>query len=156
MRRAFGAGARAYLLLGVLLAAACGQEQAGTPSPAAPATGRAPGSAATGVAPAAGRASEPAAAAPRPPAPAPPPSATGDPEKGRQVYLAQCTACHHPDPAKDGTMGPAVKGSSPALLEARVLRAAYPPGYRPKRDSKVMPPRPDLARSVPDLAAFLR
>ncbi len=80
----------------------------------------------------------------------------GDPEKGRQIWLAQCVTCHHPDPAKDGTVGPAVKGSSPALVEARVLRATYPDGYTPKRDSRVMPPRPDLARSVADLAAFLR
>lgn len=80
----------------------------------------------------------------------------GDPEKGRQVYQAQCTACHHSDPSRDGPLGPAVKGSSPELLAARVVHASYPPGYRPKRDSRVMPPRPDLAPAVPDLAAYLR
>ena len=42
------------------------------------------------------------------------------------------------------------------LLEARVVHATYPPGYKPKRDSKVMPPRPDLVASIPDLAAYLR
>ncbi len=84
-----------------------------------------------------------------------PPSA-GDAEKGRQVWLVQCVGCHHRDPEKDGPVGPAVKGSSEALVEARVLRGGYPPGYTPKRDSKVMPARPDLARSIADLAAFLR
>src|SRR2546425_8247446 len=43
-------------------------------------------------------------------------------ERGRQVYLAQCTQCHNPDPSQDGALGPAVKGSSRELLEARILR----------------------------------
>lgn len=72
------------------------------------------------------------------------------------MWLAQCVQCHHRDPEKVGPVGPAVKGASAALLEARVLRAGYPPGYTPKRTSRVMLPRPDLAGSVADLAAFLR
>jgi mono/diheme cytochrome c family protein len=85
-------------------------------------------------------------------------TAAGTPsaDKGREVWLGQCIACHNSDPAKDGPIGPAVKGSSPELLEARVLRGEYPPGYTPKRASKVMPARPDLAPSLPDLAAYLR
>ena len=77
-------------------------------------------------------------------------------ERGRQIYLAQCSSCHSPDPAKDGPLGPAVKGSSRALLEARVLRGVYPPGYTPKRPSAVMQPMPQLASSLDDLAAYLR
>jgi len=77
-------------------------------------------------------------------------------ERGRQLYLAQCSACHAPDPAKDGPLGPAVKGSSRELLEARILRAQYPPGYTPKRPSAVMQPLPQLAGSLDDLAAYLR
>src|SRR5262249_34328311 len=40
-------------------------------------------------------------------------------ERGRQVYAAQCTSCHSSDPAQNGPLGPAVKGSSRELLEAR-------------------------------------
>ena len=80
----------------------------------------------------------------------------GDPTKGQQIWLGQCVACHNPDPGKDGPIGPAVKGASKDLLEARVVHAAYPPGYKPKRETKVMPPRPDLVASIPDLAAYLR
>lgn len=76
--------------------------------------------------------------------------------RGQQVYLAQCVICHNTDPAKDGPLGPAIKGSSPELLEARVLRGSYPPGYKPKRQSAVMQPMPHLAQALPDLAAFLR
>jgi mono/diheme cytochrome c family protein len=76
--------------------------------------------------------------------------------RGRQVYLAQCTACHATDPAQGGPLGPAVKGSSQALLEARILRGGYPPGYRPKRPTSVMQPMPQLASQIADLAAYLR
>ena len=76
--------------------------------------------------------------------------------RGKQVYLAECIACHHSDPAKDGSLGPAVKGASQGLLEAKLLRATYPPGYTPKRPTALMPPMPKLAPKIPDLAAFLR
>jgi mono/diheme cytochrome c family protein len=77
-------------------------------------------------------------------------------EKGKQVWLGQCVACHNPDPSQDGPLGPAVKGSSRELLDARVVRGEYPPGYIPKRPTKAMPPRPDLAPSIPDLTAYLQ
>lgn len=80
----------------------------------------------------------------------------GNAAKGQQMWLAHCVACHNADPAKDGPIGPAVNGSSPALLEAKVLRGDYPPGHKPKRETKVMPPRPDLAPNLPDLVAFLK
>jgi mono/diheme cytochrome c family protein len=83
------------------------------------------------------------------------PAGSGDAGKGKQVWLSQCVVCHNPDPSKDGPVGPAVKGASKDLLEARVLHASYPPGYAPKRPTKVMPARPDLAQSLPDLLAFL-
>ena len=75
--------------------------------------------------------------------------------RGKQVYLAECTACHNSDPAKNGPVGPAVKGSSQELLEARILRASYPPGYSPKRPTSLMPSQPKVASKIPDLAAFL-
>jgi mono/diheme cytochrome c family protein len=84
------------------------------------------------------------------------PPAGGDSERGRQVYQAYCTSCHSPDPAQDGPVGPAVKGASRELLDARVVQGTYPPGYRPKRPSAVMQPLPQLAPEIPNLAAFLR
>jgi len=100
--------------------------------------------------------SAPAGSAPGP-AGAPRPSAAGDTvARGREVYLAQCVACHNVDPAKVGPIGPAVQGASPELLTAKVLQGTYPDGYKPKRDSKVMPARPDQAPTIPDLAAYLR
>lgn len=83
-------------------------------------------------------------------------AADGDAGRGRAVYLSQCTACHASDPAKDGPVGPAIKRSSRALLEAKVLHGSYPPGYTPKRSTTVMPPQPQLAPAISDLDAFLR
>jgi len=80
----------------------------------------------------------------------------GDPNRGRAIYLSNCAACHNNDPSKDGPIGPAIKGSSRELIEARVLRASYPPGYTPKRKTTMMPAQPDLKPTIPDLAAFLR
>jgi mono/diheme cytochrome c family protein len=82
----------------------------------------------------------------------------GDPatERGRQVYLAQCTACHANDPGQNGPVGPAVKGSTKTLLETKVLTGTYPTGYTPKRPSAVMQPMPQLSASIDDLAAYLR
>jgi mono/diheme cytochrome c family protein len=84
------------------------------------------------------------------------PSLSPEAERGRQVYLAQCTACHATDPGQPGPVGPPVKGASQALLEAKVLRGSYPPGYQPKRPTAVMQPMPAVAPSLSDLAAFLR
>ena len=77
-------------------------------------------------------------------------------ERGRQVYLAQCIACHNTDPALPGAVGPPIRGSSSALIEAKVVKGTYPSGYTPKRASKIMPAQPALAPDVPNLAAFLK
>jgi len=77
-------------------------------------------------------------------------------ERGRQVYVSQCTACHAFDPSQPGPVGPEVKGSSRELLEAKILRGTYPPGYKPKRPTSVMPPQPQVANDIPALAAYLK
>ena len=78
-----------------------------------------------------------------------------DAARGRAVYLANCVACHNNDPTRDGPIGPAIKGSSKELLEARVLSTSYPPGYKPKRTTTVMPQFPYLKEEIPHLAAYL-
>jgi len=80
----------------------------------------------------------------------------GDPSAGEEIYGNVCATCHGGDPSKDGTVGPAIAGSSLELIEAKVLRGEYPPGYTPKRNSKAMPPLPYLKDYIPDIAAFLQ
>lgn len=76
--------------------------------------------------------------------------------RGRQVYLAQCIQCHNANPAIAGPVGPRVKGASRDLLEAKIMRGDYPPGYKPQRPTKVMPPQPTLEPDIPALAAYLK
>ena len=77
-------------------------------------------------------------------------------ERGRQIYQAQCIACHNTDPAQPGPVGPPVKGSPRELLEAKVLKGSYPPGYAPKRPTKVMVPIPAVAPEIDALTEYLR
>ncbi|HEY5656457.1 MAG TPA: cytochrome c [Myxococcota bacterium] len=76
-------------------------------------------------------------------------------QEGRRVYRNVCIACHNGDPARDGSLGPAIAGSSRELLEARVVRGEYPPGYTPKRPTAAMPRFEYLADQVDALAAYL-
>lgn len=78
-----------------------------------------------------------------------------DAARGRAIYLANCVACHANDPARDGPIGPALKGSSKELLVARVLTRKYPPNYRPKRPTAIMPEFPFLKDEIPYLTAYL-
>jgi len=77
-------------------------------------------------------------------------------KRGKVVYDTNCIACHSPDPRKDGPVGPANACSSSELLAAKVLRNAYPPGYKPKRDTQAMVPLPHLEKELPALAAYLQ
>ena len=75
--------------------------------------------------------------------------------RGRGVYLANCVACHNPNPRLAGPIGPALAGSGRELLQAKVLRNQYPPGYTPKRSTGAMVPLPHLEADIPALAAYL-
>jgi mono/diheme cytochrome c family protein len=76
-------------------------------------------------------------------------------QRGKDVYIANCIACHNADPSKAGTIGPAVKGSSLELIKARVLSASYPEGYKPQRDTKLMLALPHLDSEISAIYTFL-
>ena len=81
----------------------------------------------------------------------------GNAERGEKVYRASCFSCHGVDPARNGPLGPAIKGSSKALLTIRLQKGGlhYPPGYKPKRKTAVMPPMANLVPKVDDLLAYI-
>lgn len=76
--------------------------------------------------------------------------------RGEKIYKNICATCHGVDPNYEGTIGPAIAGSSRELVEAKVVRGEYPPGYTPKRETALMTPLPHLKQYVPDLAAYLQ
>lgn len=142
-----GAGARRPLttaLAGALAAAtlaACGggDESGSKPAPSGSSTGSAPAAEASAPSPAGGEQASQADLVAR----------------GERVYNVNCIACHHRDPTQDGGLGPAVAGSSRELVEARVLRAEYPPGYTPKSDTRLMVALKHLEPEIDALTAYL-
>ena len=84
------------------------------------------------------------------------PNQAGRIKRGKSIYFAYCIACHNMDPAKVGSVGPAIRGSSKELLTLKVTQGAYPEGYQPKRITKLMPPLPNLKAGIPFLHAFLK
>jgi len=75
--------------------------------------------------------------------------------RGQVLFFANCISCHNGNPAFDGTLGPAIKGSALELVQARVLRGEYPPGYTPKRTTRIMQKLPLTEANVDDIHAFL-
>lgn len=75
--------------------------------------------------------------------------------RGKGSYMANCTACHNPNPRLAGSIGPDVAGSSLELITERVLHQSYPPGYKPKRTSRLMVALPFLKDDLPALHAYL-
>jgi mono/diheme cytochrome c family protein len=76
-------------------------------------------------------------------------------EKGEKVFAMNCLSCHGADPKKDGPIGPAIWGSSKELIEARVLHAKYPEGYKPKRSTNLMVALPHLSEEITTIHAYL-
>lgn len=85
-----------------------------------------------------------------------------DADKGKQVYMTVCIACHGPDPKMDGPIGPAIAGASRELVEARIIygnanfEKSYPAGYTPKRDTRMMTPFPQNKNDIEHIAAYLQ
>lgn len=78
-------------------------------------------------------------------------------EIGEQIYRANCYSCHGVDPSYDGPLGPAIQGSSRELVIIRLKKGGrhYPKGYKPKRQTTVMPAQAHLLPKVDDLLAYL-
>ena len=75
--------------------------------------------------------------------------------KGKVVYIANCVVCHNINPKLPGPTGPEIYGSSVELLTARLIKLEYPKGYRPKRDTELMPSFEELEKDIPSLHSFL-
>jgi mono/diheme cytochrome c family protein len=76
-------------------------------------------------------------------------------QRGEVVYRTNCASCHNRNPNLPGAIGPAIAGASRALIEARVMHAAYPAGYHPQRKTHLMRPLPWLEPHIGDLTAYL-
>lgn len=75
--------------------------------------------------------------------------------QGKAVYMSTCIACHNPNPKLPGSVGPDIAFSSLELIRARVTKAQYPEGYKPKRSSHIMPAFPQYEKDVEAIHAYL-
>lgn len=76
--------------------------------------------------------------------------------RGKATYMSNCTACHNQDPRLSGSIGPEIADSSIELLRERILHQSYPAGYKPKRNSGLMPALPFLEADIPALHAYIK
>ena len=89
----------------------------------------------------------------------PPDYLSANGKRGFKAYGRHCTVCHDADPFQDVIKGPAISGSSEALLRARVVSTGdpgYPKGHKPKRDTKEMYKQPAAVPEIPYLYAYLK
>jgi mono/diheme cytochrome c family protein len=70
--------------------------------------------------------------------------------------MSVCIACHNANPTLAGSVGPDIADSSLELVTSRVMSVAYPPGYKPKRQSKLMVPFPQYQKEIPAIHAYLQ
>ncbi len=89
----------------------------------------------------------------------PPDYLSADAKTGWIAYHRHCTICHNSDPFKEGTSspgGPPIVGASEELIRLRVTKLAYPKGYKPKRDTKLMTVQLQAVPEIPYLHAYLK
>jgi mono/diheme cytochrome c family protein len=75
--------------------------------------------------------------------------------QGKTTYMVNCISCHNPQPKLEGSIGPSNYGSSLELLRAKILHGVYPSGYKPKRDTHLMPTFDDFEKNLEGLHVFL-
>ncbi len=83
-----------------------------------------------------------------------------DVEKGHEIYLSQCIACHNKDPNIKGAIGPELVDAPVDLMKIKVVTGRYPEvlpeGFVPKRKTKLMKKFPQLESDVPSIHAWIQ
>ena len=83
-----------------------------------------------------------------------------DIEKGKTIYLAQCTKCHNKDPNVKGSIGPEMVDAPIEVMRAKVATGRYPEplpeGFVPKRKTKLMTKFPQYVKDVPSIHAYVQ
>jgi mono/diheme cytochrome c family protein len=81
-------------------------------------------------------------------------------DKGKRLYLSNCIQCHNKDPNLKGSLGPELVDASLEIVYAKVMTGVYPaklpPGFVPKRSSKVMRKIPKLEKDIPAIHAWIQ
>ena len=80
-------------------------------------------------------------------------------DKGRRIYFSNCISCHNKDPNLKGAIGPEIINVPYEVLESKILTGKYPeklpPGFIPKRKTKLMKPIPKIKDDIKALHAWI-
>lgn len=79
---------------------------------------------------------------------------TSSVEEGAKIFKTTCAACH--GIKGQGASAPQNNDASLELLKAKVLTGAYPKGYKPKRNTKIMPKFPHLKDKIESIYKYLQ
>lgn len=81
-------------------------------------------------------------------------------EAGKRAYISACIQCHNRDPNKKGSLGPELVDAPLELMKIKVATGRYPdvlpPGFVPKRSTKVMRKLPNSVKDVPNIHAWIQ
>ncbi len=80
--------------------------------------------------------------------------------KGKRLYLSNCIQCHNRDPNLKGSLGPEMVDAPLEVMTSKIMTGVYPqklpPGYVPKRKTKVMRKIPHLKNDIPAIYAWVQ
>jgi mono/diheme cytochrome c family protein len=81
-------------------------------------------------------------------------------DKGRRLYFSNCISCHNKDPNIKGSMGPELVDAPLEVMTHKVMTGRYPdklpPGFVPKRKTKIMRAIPKLQKDIPAIYAWIQ
>ncbi len=81
-------------------------------------------------------------------------------DKGRRLYLSNCISCHNKDPNTKGAIGPEIVDAPIEVMTSKILTGVYPdplpPGFVPKRKTKLMRKIPQLKNDIPAIFAWVQ
>lgn len=80
--------------------------------------------------------------------------------RGRQLYLSNCTSCHNRDPNVKGPIGPELVDAPLSVMTSKVMTGVYPAalpaGFVPKRKTKLMRKIPKLEKEIPSIHLWIQ
>lgn len=81
-------------------------------------------------------------------------------DKGRRAYISVCIQCHNKDPNLKGSIGPELVDAPFEVMQHKVKTGRYPdilpPGFVPKRKTKLMRPLPNYVKDVQAIYTWIQ
>ena len=76
--------------------------------------------------------------------------------EGKRIYTITCTKCHNVNPHKPGIIGPELFTTPREVFHTKVPLGTYPPGYKSKRKTRVMPKFKHLTKDIDRIYEYIQ